>query len=729
MAGYNRRYWQALEGVNLTPAQRPRHFPIVDRFIGGDDDRRDWREGIEGLARAGFSALMLPPSRPIRDLLVSAGLRRTSWAVYSPPGYAFAFTDKASGELSAWAEKQAKPYRDAGYDAKDMALFALSDEPGWYYPQALETLRDSAEAMRRFHAYLRVQKLTPADLGARAWDDVRPLGRSGATDLPSRRRFYWTMRFFADDSSRYFADATRALERAFWPGMPVFTNWNFFAGRLYVPGPVANNRDKTSPDAAMGGHDWTEFARRRGGTMLWTEDWFADAKAYQWSYYAARLRTAARAGGVEFGGYVIPRTAGDRDEGIVQKVLAVVGSGGKAVKYFVFGPEYNFPGNCYSERARVLPQMAVAHRLIGAGEELLWPGRPPRPRVALIHPRSAQLWDAREQRVARGLSDATNHDLNAATVDYLAELYDLYLALQHANIPADILDEDDLTAGGLAPYRAVYLTAPDLPAEGQEALAGWLRGGGTLVTVAGAGRFDRYHEPCAVLAEATGLREGPRERLLVPSAAGLKEVGRLKLDGAEVLAFGALDDRGGREGGSRPVYRRDRGGRHPGGRPRPGRPLPLAPGAVVLAIGDGRQRSPPRRLLGRPARADHPARSSRRGRADGRGGPTTGGDARAALRQGGCRDAAQLVRGAGRAVDADGASGVHAAGRGQRSRREAVLAQGGRRGDDHAPAGNGRRAADPPLTTKLTCPARTRVLHVPKSLHAGRVGCRAWFGV
>ncbi len=533
MAGYNRRYWKVLEGVKVPAGQRPRQFPIVDRFIGGDQDRRDWKEGIEQLGRAGFSVLMLPPSRPIRELLLTTGLRRTSWAVYSPPGDAFALDEKITpAHVADWAEKQAKPYLAAGYDRSDMALFALSDEPGWYYPHMLGVLEKSPGGRNRFRAYLKAQKLAPADLGAKTWDEVKPIGRSKAKDLPSRRLFYWTMRFFAHDSAAHFANCTRALEKAFAPGVPIFTNWNFFAGRLYVPGPVANNPDKKSPDAAMGGHDWHEFGRLRGGTMLWTEDWFADSKAYQWSYYCARLRCAARLSGVEFGGYVIPRTAGDRTDGIVQKVLCVVGSGGKAIKYFVFGPEYNFPGNCYSERARVLPKMAEAHRLIGAAEDVLWPGRRPQPEVALVAPRSSQMWDA------RGTSDATNHNLNGSTVDYLAEVFDLYLALQHANIPADVIDEDDLTPAKLKPYRVIYLTAPNLPARGQRGLAQWLRGGGTLVTVSGAAARDRYDQPCSVLAEATGIREKARPRLLVPNAAALKEAARGKGPAGTFTAFG-----------------------------------------------------------------------------------------------------------------------------------------------------------------------------------------------
>ena len=84
MAEYNRRYWKALAGVEIPANMRPQQFPIIDRFIGGDDDRRAWQEGIEQLQRAGFSAIMLPPSRPIRDILVKAGGRRTAWASSRP---------------------------------------------------------------------------------------------------------------------------------------------------------------------------------------------------------------------------------------------------------------------------------------------------------------------------------------------------------------------------------------------------------------------------------------------------------------------------------------------------------------------------------------------------------------------------------------------------------------------------------------------------------------------
>lgn len=87
--------------------------------------------------------------------------------------------------------------------------------------------------------------------------------------------------------------------------------------------------------------------------------------------------------------------------------------------------------------------------------------------AAFLKPRSAQLWDAKEVALPRQIQNATNHNLNGSTVDYLAGVFDLYLALQHAKVPVDVVDEDDLTPQGLAAYRVLYVTAPNVPAENQ----------------------------------------------------------------------------------------------------------------------------------------------------------------------------------------------------------------------------------------------------------------------
>ncbi len=533
LADFNQvRYWDAIREVKVPEELRPKKLLIIDRFIGGDEDRRNWREGITNLSHAGFSAILLPPSKPVRALLQETPIKKIAWAIYCPPGYAFDTGKPAQTEQ--WAQKEADTYLQAGYLPTDMAAFAMSDEPGWYYPSQLKML-DEPGALKRFHEYLMAQKLEPRDVGAGNWEAVKPIARSGAKDLASKRLYYWTMRFFAWDSNRYFAECTKALEKAFYPGMPITVNFNFFAGRFYVPGAVANNPDKTSPDAGMGGNDWLEFGRMRGSTMLWTEDWFGDSLAYQWSFYCAKMRSAAEKGQVNFGGYVIGRTAGGRDEGVLQKMLSIVGNGGKVIKFYVFGPEYEFPGNCYSENPTLLKKIAEANMCIGKAEELLWEGKRPRSQVAILSPRSSEPWDS------VGISDATNNNLNAATVDYMAEVADLYLALQHANTAVDFVEEEDLSAQGLASYKVLYLTEPDVPEEAQHGVAEWVKAGGTLVTVSGAAAQDRYNEPCKVLSDATGVREEPRQRMNIADISDLKDVARGKGQAGE---FGALGIRG-----------------------------------------------------------------------------------------------------------------------------------------------------------------------------------------
>ena len=84
--------------------------------------------------------------------------------------------------------------------------------------------------------------------------------------------------------------------------------------------------------------------RLRAGTMLWTEDWFEDTSASEWSYLAARMRCAARLGGpdIQFGGYIVPRgptgTAPRGTIGLLKKAFALIGGGAKGIDYFEFGP-------------------------------------------------------------------------------------------------------------------------------------------------------------------------------------------------------------------------------------------------------------------------------------------------------------------------------------------------------------------------------------------------------
>ena len=84
------------------------------------------------------------------------------------------------------------------------------------------------------------------------------------------------------------------------------------------------------------------------------------------------------------------------------------------------------------------------------------------------------------------------------------------------------IDEDQLTAEGLAPFKVLIVTEPNVPAAGQAAIINWVQAGGHLATVSGAMAADRYNRPTTTLSAATGVVEAPRARVMDTSHQGHK---------------------------------------------------------------------------------------------------------------------------------------------------------------------------------------------------------------
>ena len=199
--------------------------------------------------------------------------------------------------------------------------------------------------------------------------------------------------------------------------------------------------------------------------------------AWQWSYYAARLRSAAAlapSGDVQFGGYIIGRESAG--PGLAQKMLAVIGAGGKALRVYTFGPEYMFPGNSWSDHTGLYANMTRALDIIGAAEDVLVTGTRLGAQIAIVYPRSSLVFD--EWGVARPttVADETNTNMDAHTVDYMAEVHGLFDLLTAANLPVDFLDEDSLidTPSKLQTFRIVFVTEPNLPAQALDALQAYV---------------------------------------------------------------------------------------------------------------------------------------------------------------------------------------------------------------------------------------------------------------
>jgi hypothetical protein len=284
MADFNAAvYLKAASGV--TVATPPRVFPVMDRFIGGDDNVDTWVGGITLLTQLGMHGLEVeggnspqgyPTYNPaVRAALQASGQNITSSAEYAVPGAAPATGEGTAAALAAWAQLIIAPFVAAGFTPQEMTAFALADEPGWAFPQsAPERYYDNPSVKAEWEAYLARQPgLSPASFGHDSWDQIRPNStRFGVIGPTAKAYYYHTARFSAVATSAAFARGTSALESVFYKGMPAHVNFNNFAGRSYTP--EAGSGNETS--AAFLSPDWFEMGRARGATLLWTEDWFSD---------------------------------------------------------------------------------------------------------------------------------------------------------------------------------------------------------------------------------------------------------------------------------------------------------------------------------------------------------------------------------------------------------------------------------------------------------------------
>ena len=82
-----------------------------------------------------------------------------------------------------------------------------------------------------------------------------------------------------------------------------------------------------------------------------------DSASHRWSYYSARMRSAIALSNYSdemiFSGYIVTRSSGQQQGGLLQRPLTMVGSGAKAVRYYNFGPECETRSNSALRRVLV----------------------------------------------------------------------------------------------------------------------------------------------------------------------------------------------------------------------------------------------------------------------------------------------------------------------------------------------------------------------------------------
>jgi|GEM_PF-431329 len=503
------RYREMAGRYAVAAKDRPKQFLVANGLIPVDASATALEAGLDAAAMVGHNSLEIwgwgnLPGEEMRRTAARHGFNSFRKAVYNPPSY-FSYDQNllTPEALDKWtSDFLTQGQKAMGMKPEELALFHIGDEPGWYYPSSIDSVSTNAGRLAYFHGYLKRKGFEPAFFGKTGWDQVKPIKLSEVKTREDRRLHLWTVRFFPECISEGFAATTGAMQRRFHPGVLTGMNLNNWPGTYFVPSPgvkIANNWD-SGADAGMGLPDWFDLGRKKAVSCMWTEDWFGDSDAQNWSLYSDLLRCASREGGVEFGSYVIGHTVGRMPEGGVCKIMSLAGHGAKVFDFYIFASAYAF-GDCWSEYEGAYRAFSEGTRMLGRSESLLYPGRPRDGTVAILFPQTSQAWNT-----------------NSAACCYMSELYGLHAGLIHESFPVDFIDDFDVEGDvlGRRQYSVLYVTAPNLSEKAQKAIVSWTKAGGTLVMMPGACAADEYNDPASVVTAFAGNPHGNVARVAAP---------------------------------------------------------------------------------------------------------------------------------------------------------------------------------------------------------------------
>lgn len=363
----------------------------------------------------------------------------------------------------------ADEFRREGGTVKDIVFCELTDEPGG---QKLEFMAKDPAYAERFHAWLKAQGKTPADLLVNDWNAVRLVTADERDAFPAL--YYFSQRFRTRALGDFMATQRKIAEEAYGGTFPVLAN--FSDGAIYTGNFYAQ------------GVDYFELLASPDQNAIWSEDWANGSSTYQCASFNVELmRAAARLRGQVIGHHLVAY-AGRKPWDVKLKATSELARGVKILNSFFYGPSWaGHEGGPYwkSTAWYTKPPMWTAHaaltREVGAVEDLLLTAMPAPAKVALLYSSASDVWTA------------------GANQAYGFDRMHTWLALAHAQVPVDVVSEQQAADGLLNGYRVCYLTGPNLARAAADRLKQWVEQGGTLWLTAGAASRDEFNRPLTTL--------------------------------------------------------------------------------------------------------------------------------------------------------------------------------------------------------------------------------------
>ncbi len=340
-------------------------------------------------------------------------------------------------------------------------------------------IRNTVQMLEEFRQYLKNQKLTLEMLGKNSWEQVYPetdREKLKENKIEYSRLFYYTKKFINDFSVMWYKSATDAI-RKYFPDMKLIAP-NFQAGPMQFAF-IGNNNDMDT--AAL---DIFELGRNRAFEGIMMEDW-----VYGWDAGIGRIclgadimKAASRKWNLPMASYLVG------GEAIKTKLFAYMISGIKENHLYLYGPIGNI-GPAWADSEKALKETADITRKIKKFEDNIYSSKPRNAKIAQLIAFTSDLMQV------KGLY-------------FCQERQNVYALLKHCYHDVDIVSEQDITEENiLKDYRVLIITDPNIKRDVQEKIVDWVFHGGKLISIAGAGNWDEFNQPCDILNKVFGIRQ------------------------------------------------------------------------------------------------------------------------------------------------------------------------------------------------------------------------------
>ncbi len=367
------------------------------------------------------------------------------------------------------------------YDESTMTKIKIGDEIATYTPASI--INGSPLLLAEFRVYLKqqaeLQGLTVTELfGAPTLERLTCMA-----NLPEnpgrfeRRLYYHSHRFCHQATIAEYAKAVKDAESKH-KNAAVYNN--------YSPHPVFLTGD------TMNGIDWFLLCRAGAQTLGWGEDW---ATGGSWglgtdrtqcvTFYAAIVEASVRKKGYPSGFYV-----GSNCGYSAHKIFSCVSQGIDIMHLYDWGPidAWAEGSNSWSEAQGEYKSVLIGTHALGPADEIIAKGQRERRRTAVLYNRAHEI-------------------MNHATVRLNHDWMWTFLALRSAQIPVDLIIEEDLTPKELGKYDALYLGGLNLEQRQLKVVSQWVKDGGLLIGSGGSAMYDAYNNLNPDTVELFGARQ------------------------------------------------------------------------------------------------------------------------------------------------------------------------------------------------------------------------------